>query len=58
MNPVFWLLVILVLVGVWFALTPLFRLLGRTTLKNIFKAKEQMSDENQKTKNKGENCDL
>lgn len=57
MNPVFWLLVILVLVGIWFTLTPVFRLLGRTTLKNIFKAKEQMSDE-EKIEDKGENCNL
>lgn len=58
MNPVFWFLVILALVGVWFALVNLFRPLGKAFLRNVFKAKEQMSDENIQVKNKGEDCTL
>lgn len=58
MNPVFWFLVILALVGVWFALVNLFRPLGKIILRNFSKVKEQMSDENEKIKNEGEDCTL
>ncbi len=48
MNPVFWLLVVLVLVGVWFALRPLFRGIGNSTAKTLDKTKETMFNEDEK----------
>lgn len=54
MNPVFWFLIILALVGVWFALTPVFRYMGRIVKNKINKTKEIISIED----NKGEDIKL
>lgn len=52
MNPVFWLLVILALVGVWFILTPMFKHIGKSTTDMVDKAKKEMFDDNENTKRK------
>ena len=45
MNPVFWFLVILALVGVWFILTPIFKRIGKSTTGMVDKAKKEMFDD-------------
>ncbi len=49
MNPVFWLLVALILVFIWFALSPIFRKIGNLIFNKIDKTKKEMFNE------KGEN---
>ena len=58
MNPVFWFLVILALVGVWFALTPVFRYIGKTTRNKIDKTKEVISTEDTKIEHEREDTTL
>ncbi len=45
MNPVFWVIVILLLVGLWFLLTPLFRALGNWFTNLTDNANKTMFDE-------------
>jgi hypothetical protein len=52
MNPVFWLIVILVLVGIWFGLTALFKPLGGY-LYEIFNDTKEVINEVEEV-NKGE----
>lgn len=45
MNPVFWLIVILVLICVWFVAAPVFKELGEIIIDAIENAKEEMSND-------------
>lgn len=55
MNPVFWLVAILALVGIWFMLSSAFKGVGGFAVKQVDKAKKEMSDENkEKEDNKDE----
>lgn len=45
MNPVFWLMVIVVLVCVWFAAAPAFKELGEIIMDALESAKEEMTDD-------------
>lgn len=51
MNPVFWFLVILALVGVWFILTPIFKHIGKSTSHMVDKAKKEMFDNRKENNN-------
>ena len=46
MNPVFWLLVIIALVGAWFAASPFFKKIGEMVLgtKDIFENDEKENE--------------
>lgn len=44
MNPVFWLIVILVLVGIWFGLTAFFKPVGGYLYKVINDTKEVINE--------------
>lgn len=45
MNPVFWFLVIVALIGAWFALTPLFKKIGDMITGATDNAVKQMFDD-------------
>ncbi len=42
MNPVFWVLIILAIVGLWFILAPIFRGIGKIILKIFKRAKDEI----------------
>lgn len=45
MNIVFWFCILLLLIGIWFALRPLFVTIGTTFKNEIKEAKESMEDD-------------
>ena len=47
MNPMFWLAIILALIGVWFALTPVFNSIGSAFTNMINRTRKTMSDESE-----------
>lgn len=52
MNFVFWLLVILALVGIWFLLTPFFRFIGESASNAVTKVNETMFETGEKKESK------
>lgn len=52
MNPAFWLLVILALVGVWYLLSPIFRSIGAFFIGMNDNAKKHMFDYDDNRKEK------
>lgn len=47
MNPVFWILVAIVLVGLWFIISPVFNWLGRKIFKKLDKTAEILNKQEQ-----------
>lgn len=52
MNPIFWILVILVLVALWFLLNFTFRKIGKICIKIFDKTKKQLNIQERKENNK------
>lgn len=51
MNPVFWLLIILVLIGIWFAMSRYFKSIGETLKDTWEETKEDIMDNDNRKDN-------
>ena len=52
MNPTFWFLIILIAVALWFALSILFKPMGKFVTKIFNDSKDIINDEEEKTEEK------